>query len=175
MVVRRPYTFVDRLYLPAIVRGLAVTIRHLFRKPFTRLYPEERYEKKPGHRGAHRLNKDAFGHVKCVACELCATACPAFCIHIVPAPAPPDWEGRERFPVKFEIDMLRCIFCGFCEEACPEDAIELTYIDDLSSYSREEMIWDKRKLLEMYDVTIARQPMKTAQHPDLAKVAREVA
>ena len=175
MVVRRPYTFVDRLYLPAIIRGLAVTFRHLFHKRFTRQYPEEVYDKKPGYRGAHRLNKDAEGQVKCVACELCATACPAFCIHITPSAAPPDWEGRERFPVNFEIDMLRCIFCGYCEEACPEDAIELTYIDDLSSYTREEMIWDKRKLLDMYDLTIAKQPMKTMHHKGIGKVTHEVA
>ena len=164
MIVRRPSSFWDRFYIPAILGGLAVTFKHLVGEKFTIQYPEERVEHHPGYRGAHRLNKDNQGRIKCVACEMCSTACPANCISILPSAAPIDWKDRERVPEKFEINMLRCIYCGMCEEACPEDAIELTYIDDLVSYTRSEMIWDKERLLAQFDLTEKTQPMKTARH-----------
>ncbi len=96
----------------------------------------------------HRLNKDAQGRVKCVACFLCATACPAHCIDIVAAESP--WPDREKYPESFVIDELRCIYCGMCEEACPVDAIELTSLYNLTGRSREEMVFDKEKLLSVY-------------------------
>ena len=99
----------------------------------------------------HRLNKDEQGRVKCVACFLCATACPAHCIDIVAEPSP--WPDREKYPKVFNIDELRCIYCGMCEEACPVEAIELTSFYDLTGASREEMIFDKEKLLSVYDQT----------------------
>jgi len=146
-------SFLERLYIPAILKGMWVTVKHLIRpdKHATIEYPEEKWKPYPNYRGAHRLNKDEQGRIKCVACEMCATACPSHCITIVPTPAP--WPDRERMPEKFEIDMLRCIYCGFCEEACPKKAIELTEIYDFAGSSREEMIWDKEKLLEMYELT----------------------
>ena len=107
----------------------------------------------------HRLNKDAEGRVKCVACFLCATACPAHCIDIVGVESP--WPDREKYPESFSIDELRCIFCGMCEEACPVDAIELTSFFDLTGRSREEMIFDKEKLLSVYDQTKDTEPMKS--------------
>lgn len=147
-------SWVDRLYIPAIIKGLLVTLKHLItpHKNIVISYPEYKRKPYPHYRGAHRLNKDEQGRIKCVACEMCATACPAHCITITPAPAP--WDDRERYPVKFEIDMLRCIYCGFCEEACPEEAIALTELYDFTGHSRREMIWDREKLLEMYDLTI---------------------
>jgi NADH-quinone oxidoreductase subunit I len=107
----------------------------------------------------HRLNKDEQGRVKCVACFLCATACPAHCIDIVGAESP--WPDREKYPESFTIDELRCIFCGMCEEACPVDAIELTSLFDLTGRSREEMIFDKEKLLSVYDMTKDAEPSPT--------------
>ena len=86
------------------------------------------------YRGVHRLNRDEQGRVKCVACYMCATACPAHCIHIVGEQAP--WTDREKYPIKFDIDELRCIYCGMCEEACPVDAIELTYEYDIVGLTR---------------------------------------
>ena len=86
--------------------------------------------------------------MKCVACMLCATACPANCIAIEAAPAPPDWPDRDKFPPTFVLDELRCIYCGMCEEACPVDAIELTHIYDMTSETREEMVFNKEKLLD---------------------------
>jgi NADH-quinone oxidoreductase subunit I len=148
----------ERLYLPAIVQGLWITLCHLFQKKVTVQFPEERPEYPLGSRGLHRLNRDDQGRVKCVACDMCATACPADCILIVGAPAP--WPDREKVPDVFEINLLRCIFCGFCEEACPEDAIELTPIHDFAGFTREDMIIDKEGLLAVYDRTSERIPRR---------------
>ena len=92
-----------------------------------------------------------------------ATACPAHCIDIVAAAAPPDWPDREKYPETFVIDELRCIYCGMCEEACPVDAIELTTLYDLTGLSREQMMFDKEKLLSVWDETTRRgtDPVRT--------------
>jgi len=173
-----PMNPVERLYLPAIFQGFGTTLRHFFTsfgqsrlpgQPKTSRamqYPEERKEdfapeeggqEVSNFRAFHRLNRDEQGRVKCVACMMCPTICPANCIHIVAAESP--WEDREKYPAKFEIDQLRCIFCGMCEEACPVDAIELTTEYDIVGRSRQEMVFDKEKLLTLYDVTINRKPM----------------
>jgi NADH-quinone oxidoreductase subunit I len=162
----------ESVYLPEVVKGLGRTMRHFFTSfgqgPTSRTmqYPEQRREHMPveqggqfagNFRGVHRLNRDDAGRVKCVACMMCPTICPANCIHIVAGESP--WPDREKYPVKFEIDELRCIFCGMCEEACPVDAIELTTEYDVVGLSRQEMVFDKEKLLSVYDVTIERKPM----------------
>jgi NADH-quinone oxidoreductase subunit I len=143
----------ERTYLPQIFDGMRVTIRHMFgHKAKTVEYPEQRRTLRiENYRGLHRLNRDEQGRVACVACFMCSTACPANCIHIEAGEAP--WDDREKYPVKFEIDELRCIYCGMCEEACPVDAIELTPEYHLVGRSREEMIFDKEKLLRVYDET----------------------
>jgi NADH-quinone oxidoreductase subunit I len=153
-----------RSYLLLFVQGLATTLRHLFGRKKTVQSPESRHEiPAPAiYRGVHRLNRDAKGRVKCVACFLCATACPAHCIDILAAESP--WPDREKYPQSFTIDELRCIFCGMCEEACPVDAIELTSLYDLSGKSREEMVFDKVKLLSVYDETKETEPMRTQKN-----------
>lgn len=150
----------ERLYLPPILEGMRTTIRHLlFTKRVTVQYPEETREVRvENYRGVHRLNRDENGHVACVACFMCATACPAHCIHIEGAEAP--WDDREKYPEKFDIDELRCIYCGMCEEACPVDAIELTPDYSLVGRSRAEMILDKEELLAIYDATAQSKPRK---------------
>ncbi len=150
-----------RMYLPLFVGGLTTTLKHLFSPKVTVSFPEQRptVGNPLIYRGVHRLNKDEQGRVKCVACFLCATACPAHCIDIVGAESP--WPDREKYPESFSIDELRCIFCGMCEEACPVDAIELTSLLDLTGRSREEMIFDKEKLLSVYDRTKDAEPMKS--------------
>ncbi len=161
----------DEFYIPQVLKGLGTTMKHLFTvvaagKDRVIQYPEERREdmavEKGGmlqitYRGVHRLNKDEEGRVKCVACFMCSTACPARCIHIEADQAP--WADREKYPAKFDIDELRCIYCGMCEEACPVDAIELTSIYDIVGLTRQEMIFDKEKLLRMYDQTVKTEPM----------------
>ena len=160
----------ENMFVPAVLAGLGTTIRHLGQTlrgtHKTLQYPEERREHKTvlnggmdtqRYRGVHRLNRDEQGRVKCVACYMCATACPAHCIHIVGEQSP--WSDREKYPVKFDIDELRCIYCGMCEEACPVDAIELTYEYDMVGLTRSEMIFDKEKLLNVYDRTVDKKPM----------------
>ena len=158
-----PVTAPERLYLPQIIDGMVTTIKHLgktvFKGSITVQYPEQKRELRvANYRGVHRLNRDEKDRVACVACFMCATACPADCIHIEGAEAP--WDDREKYPVKFDIDELRCIYCGMCEEACPVDAIELTPMYDLVGRTREEMILDKEKLLAVYDATKDEKPRK---------------
>jgi NADH-quinone oxidoreductase subunit I len=151
----------DRLYLPAIVEGLGTTIKHIFQPAVTQQFPEQRPDLPANYRGLHRLNRDTDGRVKCVACYMCSTACPARCIDIVAAPSP--WPDREKYPEMFVIDELRCIYCGMCEQACPCDAIELTSMFDLTGLSREEMMFDKEKLLSVFDQSVAmgKDPVRT--------------
>lgn len=152
-------------YLPLLVGGLTTTVKHLFGPKQTVEFPEERHVPPDPliYRGVHRLNRDEQGRVKCVACFLCSTACPAHCIDIVAAESP--WPDREKYPESFTIDELRCIFCGMCEEACPVDAIELTSFYDLTGKSREEMVFDKAKLLSVYDQTKDAEPMRSVREP----------
>ena len=153
----------ERLYVPQILSGMMTTLKHFGRTIFggaiTVQYPEEKRELRvDNYRGVHRLNRDEDGRVACVACFMCATACPADCIHIEGAESP--WEDREKYPVKFDIDELRCIYCGMCEEACPVDAIELTTHYDLVGRTRDEMILGKEELLAVFDATKEIKPRK---------------
>ncbi len=146
-----------RSYLPEIFRGLGVTLRHLFGNLFgsrktrylqTVRYPEERRVYPPRYRGQHRLLPRADGSPRCVACYMCATACPAYCIHIVAGESPNP--KIEKYPVAFEIDLLRCVYCGFCVEACPEDAIRMdTGIHVPSFYSRDDAVVGRVDLLSL--------------------------
>jgi NADH-quinone oxidoreductase subunit I len=160
----------DQFYLPQVLKGLGTTMKHMLMtiggKDRVIQYPEERREEMPveqggmlerTYRGVHRLNKDEEGRVKCVACFMCSTACPARCIHIEAEESP--WQDREKYPGKFDIDELRCIYCGMCEEACPVDAIELTHLYDIVGLTRQEMIFDKSKLLKIFDETVKKEPM----------------
>ena len=161
----------DQFFLPQVLAGLGTTMKHMFdvvvrNKHRVIQYPEEKREDIPveeggmllrPYRGVHRLNRDEEGRVKCVACFMCSTACPARCIHIEAAESP--WADREKYPAKFDIDELRCIYCGMCEEACPVDAIELTHEYDIVGLTRQEMIFDKSKLLKIFDETVAKEPM----------------
>lgn len=164
-------TAAERLYLPQIVSGLRTTLRHMFNSRYrdqrVQEYPEQKRALRiENYRGVHRLNKDPDGRVACVACFMCSTACPAHCIHIEAGEAP--WPDREKYPVKFDIDELRCIYCGMCEEACPVDAIELTPHYELVGLTRQEMIFDKEKLLQIFDETKDLKPRKNPAVTDYA-------
>ncbi|MGH7127202.1 MAG: NuoI/complex I 23 kDa subunit family protein [Planctomycetaceae bacterium] len=152
----------EATFLPAIIEGLKTTAKHIIKKePITQQFPEEKPDLPLNYRGVHRLNRDDQGRVKCVACYMCATACPARCIDIDADEAP--WPDRDKYPTKFVIDELKCIYCGMCEEACPVDAIELTSLYDIAGHTREQMLFDKEKLLSIYDETkdSAKDPVRT--------------
>jgi NADH-quinone oxidoreductase subunit I len=141
-------TLWERVYIPEIVRGLSVTLRHLFRRKFTVQYPEQRLPLSPRFRGLPVLVRDDEGRVKCVACQLCEFVCPPEAIRIVPEELPRG-DKVEKTPARFDLNVLRCIFCGFCEEVSPEEAIFLSDRFEFATTTREEMIFDKDRLLEL--------------------------
>jgi len=157
-------------FVPEILKGMRVTMRHFFhntkevalgQRPdpvlesldegiTTVSYPEQKRPYPERFRGLHRLTLREDGSPRCVACLCCSTACPAQCIHIVPAEYPEGDErrGYERFPDEFVIDELRCIFCGYCVEACPCDAIRIDTGKHAAPYeSRDQFIFQKDLLM----------------------------
>ncbi len=140
----------EKIYLPEIAKGMGITLRHFFKKKVTINYPEVKREFSPVYRGRHILMRDENGAERCVACGLCAVACPAEAITMVAAERKPGEEGlyrEEKYASVYEINMLRCIFCGLCEEACPKDAIYLTEELVKPDYTREGFIYGKDKLV----------------------------
>lgn len=147
-------TFLERLYFPAILTGLSITIRHFFRKKATINYPEVKREFAPVYRGMHVLKRDEKGAERCTACGLCAVSCPAEAITMTAEERMPGEENlyrEERYAKMYEINMLRCIFCGLCEEACPKEAIFLTDRLVPTDFRRKEFIYGKDKLVESVD------------------------
>jgi NADH-quinone oxidoreductase subunit I len=134
-----------KLYVPSVLAGMKKTMEYMIRPKATLQYPEVKRVTRKGYRGEHRLKQDEQGRMKCVACFMCQTACPAECIEITAGPSP--WPDRDKAPVQFRIDMMKCIYCGMCEEACPCDAIELTETYTQVATSREEKIYDINRLL----------------------------
>ena len=162
-------------YLPSIVAGIGVTVRHFFKNTkemamgqrndpvleayddgvTTISYPEQRRPYPERFRGLHRLTLREDGSPRCVACLCCSTACPAQCIHIV-AGEYKEKDGKvgwERYPVEFVIDELRCIFCGYCVEACPCDAIRMDTGQHAVPYdSRDQFVYKREMLMSFGDV-----------------------
>ncbi len=136
-------TFWEKLYLPEIARGLGITFKQMFKPSFTRQYPEERWEPTGSYRGRPVLVMEESGE-RCVACGLCARVCPALAIEVVAAETEKE---KERYPVKFEINMIRCIFCAYCEEVCPEEAIVMSKDYDIIFTDPNEAILGKERLL----------------------------
>jgi len=154
VVSDKPMTFKERLYLPAILGGMWITFKHLFKKPATIKYPEEQRIFAPVYRGHHVLKRDEQGRENCTACGLCAVACPAEAITMVAAERKKGEEHlyrEEKYAEIYEINMLRCIFCGLCEEACPKEAIFLTDRIVPTEFERADFIYGKDKLVESID------------------------
>lgn len=141
-------TFLEKLYIPEILKGLAQTFRQMFKPKFTMQYPEVKFDPPASYRGRPVLVLDENNVERCVACGLCSRVCPPLAIEVQAAETEID---KERYPKLFEINMLRCIFCGFCEEVCPEEAIVLSKDYELVFHNREDAIFGKDKLLVPVD------------------------
>lgn len=143
VVQRKELSLSERLFVPAILRGLAHTFRAIFQRKITRQYPEDPLPVTEVTRGQPRLAVNEDDTIRCVSCGLCEAACTAYAITI---------DGQEtdsfieREPERFDIYMLRCILCGFCEEACPKDAIFMSDELELADYTRAGLVYDIEKL-----------------------------
>jgi NADH-quinone oxidoreductase subunit I len=125
------------------IRSLWLIFLHLFRRPITVSYPEKNVYTPPRCRGRIILSLDPDGPERCVACYLCAVACPVDCIALQATQT----EGGRRYPEWFRINFSRCIFCGYCEEACPTYAIQLTPEYEMSEYKRTNLVYEKEDLM----------------------------
>ena len=147
-------TFMERIYIPAILKGMSITLKHFFSKKATINYPEQKREFSKVYRGQHVLKRDDLGRERCTACGLCAVSCPAEAITMVAAERKPGEEHlyrEEKYASIYEINMIRCIYCGDCEEACPKEAIFLTDRIVASQYERQPFIYGKDILVEPVD------------------------
>ncbi len=161
---RRELSWWEKTYIPSVVSGIFLTSKHFFynitfhilhlfglckdvKGAVTYQYPEKPRTVAPRTRTRHRLTKREDGSPRCVACMMCETVCPARCIEITAAEHPDP--NIEKYPAEFILDLGKCVYCGFCVEVCPEDAIRMdTKIVGTSEYSRESMIYDKKRLMD---------------------------
>ena len=163
VVRRHELTFWEKLYVPQILCGLKITFAHFFRNLLlhtahllgqlknlpasaTIQFPEERRPLMSRFRSRHRLTQREDHTPRCVGCMLCETVCPAKCITIVPGEHPDP--NVEKYPIRFDINIMRCVFCGLCVEACPVDAIRMdTGKYELAAESRDRLVYDLDYLL----------------------------
>ncbi|MBF0504871.1 MAG: NADH-quinone oxidoreductase subunit I [Candidatus Omnitrophica bacterium] len=161
---RRQLTWWENTYIPTLISGIWLTSKHFFRNlgfhilhlvglckdvraAVTYQYPEQKRPLGLRLRTRHRLTKREDDSPRCVACMMCETVCPARCIEITAAEHPDP--NIEKYPAEFILDLGKCVYCGFCVEVCPEDAIRMdTGILNTSEYSRESMIYNKKRLME---------------------------
>ncbi|MFM2285047.1 MAG: hypothetical protein RLZZ543_544 [Bacteroidota bacterium] len=151
VVSDKKMTLSEGSYLPAVLKGMAVTLKHFFKRPITLKYPEQTRQHSEVYRGRHVLKRDENGAERCTACGLCAVSCPAEAITMIADERKKGEETlyrEEKYAAVYEINMLRCIFCGLCEESCPKQAIFLTKEILPANYEREDFIWGKDRLVE---------------------------
>lgn len=139
--------FIGSLFLKELLKGLALTGRHLFQRKLTQMFPEERTPLSPRFRGLHALRRYPDGEERCIACKLCEATCPAMAITIEIG----EREDGSRRTTRYDIDLNKCIYCGFCEEACPVDAIVQTQVFDYHGESRSDLYFTKKMLLATGD------------------------
>ena len=135
--------FFNSLMLGELLKGMALTGRYMFARKITVQYPEEKTPKSPRFRGLHALRRYPNGEERCIACKLCEAICPAQAITIEAEPR----EDGSRRTTRYDIDMVKCIYCGLCQEACPVDAIVEGPNTEFAVETREELYYDKDRLL----------------------------
>ena len=140
-------TGIRTLLLVEIIKGLWLTLRYMFRRKVTINYPYEKGPLSPRFRGEHVLRRYPNGEERCIACKLCEAICPAQAITIEAEPR----EDGSRRATRYDIDMVKCIYCGYCQEACPVDAIVQGPNYEFATETREELLYNKEKLLENGD------------------------
>lgn len=138
---------VRQFLLLDILQGFSITLRNMFKKKFTLIYPWEATPISPRFRGEHALRRYPNGEERCIACKLCEAVCPAQAITIE---AEPRADGSRR-TTRYDIDMVKCIYCGLCEEACPVDAIVEGPNMEFSAENRKELVYDRERLLSNGD------------------------
>ncbi len=156
-------SFFKTFLLVELFKGLFVTLRHLFARKITVMYPEEKAPQSPRFRGLHALRRYPNGEERCIACKLCEAVCPALAITIESDVA----DDGTRRTTRYDIDLFKCIYCGFCEEACPVDAIVETRIHEYHMENRGENIMTKEKLMavgDKYEAMIAADKAADAKY-----------
>ena len=154
-MVERIRDFFKTFLLLELVKGLAVTGRHLFARKITIQFPEEKTPASPRFRGLHALRRYPNGEERCIGCKLCEAVCPALAITIETA----ERADKTRRTTRYDIDLTKCIFCGFCEESCPVDSIVETHILEYHGETRGDLYYTKDMLLavgDRYEPEIAR-------------------
>jgi NADH-quinone oxidoreductase subunit I len=155
--------FFGSILLKELVKGLALTGRHLFAKKLTIQFPEEKTPQSPRFRGLHALRRYPNGEERCIACKLCEAVCPAMAITI----ESDQRDDGTRRTTRYDIDLTKCIFCGFCEEACPVDAIVETRVLEYHGEKRGDLYYTKQMLLavgQKYEQEIARDREAEAKY-----------
>jgi NADH-quinone oxidoreductase subunit I len=173
VVSNKEQSLVERIYFPAIIKGMAITFSHLFKKRPTIMYPEQKREYAAVYRGQHVLKRDENGAERCTSCGMCAVACPAEAITMESGERKKGEENlyrEEKYAKMYEINMLRCIFCGLCEEACPKEAIFLTDRIVDTEYERDAFIYGKDKLVEKIDKRIDVTKRQTPEVLEFKKI-----
>jgi NADH-quinone oxidoreductase subunit I len=156
-------SFFDTFLLTELVRGMALTGRHLFARKITVQFPEEKTPQSPRFRGLHAQRRYPNGEERCIACKLCEAVCPAMAIKIESEQRA---DGTRRTTL-YDIDLTKCIFCGFCEEACPVDAIVETRILEYHGEKRGDLYYTKEMLLavgDKYEAQIAQDRAEDARY-----------
>lgn len=174
VVSNKKMTLGEKLYLPAVLKGMGITIRHAAKSVFSGVptiqYPEEVRPRTKIWRGLHVLKRDDEGRERCTACGLCAVICPAEAITMTAAERTKDEMDlyrEEKYASVYEINMLRCIFCGLCEEACPKSAIYLTDRLVPVEENRGSFVYGKDKLVEKINERIDISQRQTELQKDI--------